>query len=51
MNVNPAVVATGVVAVGTAESAKSSTIDVAADNTADDDEPIPLVAVTDTLMN
>ena len=49
MKVKPVDVATGVVAVGTTESVRSSTIDVAADNSADED-PIPLVAMTDTLM-
>ena len=49
MNVNPVAVATGVVAVGTTESARSTTIDVAADNAAMDG-PTLFVAITDTLM-
>jgi len=47
--VNPVVVATGVVAVGTTESGKSLTTVVAADNSAVED-PTPLVAITETLM-
>jgi hypothetical protein len=46
--VNPVAVATGVVAVGTTESGRSTTIDVAADDT--DVGPTLLVAMTETLM-
>ena len=46
---NPVAVATGLVAVGTTESGRSTTIDVAADNAALDD-PTLFVAITDTLM-
>jgi hypothetical protein len=46
--VKPVAVATGVVAVGTTESLRSTTTDVAADNTADED-PMLFVAVTATL--
>jgi hypothetical protein len=48
VNVNPVAVATGVVAVGTTESGRSTTTAVASDNT--DADPAPLVATTDTLM-
>ena len=50
MNVNPVAVATGVVTVGTSESVRSTTTEVAADKAADDG-PILLVAMTETLMN
>ena len=46
---NPVAVATGVVAVGTTESARSTTTDVAADKAALD-APMLLVAMTETLM-
>ena len=46
----PVAVATGVVSVGTTESVRSITADVAADKTALD-EPMMFVAITDTLMN
>jgi hypothetical protein len=49
VNVNPVVVETEVVTVGTIESGRSVTIDVAADNSAVDD-PMLFVAITDTLM-
>jgi hypothetical protein len=49
VNVNPVAVATGVVAVGTTELVRSTTTDVAADNTADDD-PTLFVAITETFM-
>ena len=47
---NPVAVDTGVVAVGTTESVRSITTDVAADNAADE-APMLFVATTDTLMN
>jgi len=47
--VNPVAVATGVVVVGTTESVRSRTIDVAADNSADD-APTLFDAIIDTLM-
>jgi hypothetical protein len=50
VNVKPVAVATGVVAVGTTESLRSITADVAADNAADE-APMLFVAITDTLMN
>ena len=50
MNVKPVAVETGEVAVGTTESVRSTTTDVAAESAAED-EPIPFVAMTDTLMN
>ena len=50
MNVNPVAVATGVVAVGTTESVRSITTEVAADKTAEDG-PILFLAMTETLMN
>jgi hypothetical protein len=50
VNVNPVAVATGVVAVGTTELVRSTTTDVAADNTADD-APTLFVAITETFMN
>jgi hypothetical protein len=46
--VNPFVVATGLVTVGTTESGRSVTTEVASDNA--DTDPTPLVATTDTLM-
>ena len=46
---NPVAVATGVVAVGTTESGRSLTTEVAADNSAVED-PIVFVAITDTMM-
>ena len=49
MNLKPVAVATGEVAVGTTESGKSLTTDVAADNSAAED-PMPFVAITETLM-
>jgi hypothetical protein len=48
--VNPFAVATGVVAVGTTESVRSTTTEVATDKAADD-APTLFVAMTDTLMN
>ena len=50
VNVKPVAVAIGVVAVGTTESLRSTTTEVAADNAAVD-APILFVAITDTLMN
>jgi hypothetical protein len=50
VNVKPVAVATGVDVVGTTESLRSTTIEVAADNAAVD-APILFVAITDTLMN
>ena len=50
MNVNPVAVATGVVTVGTTESARSTTTEVAADKAADDG-PMLFLAMTETLMN
>jgi hypothetical protein len=49
VNVNPVAVATGVVAVGTTESVRSTTTDVARDKAALD-APMLLVAMTETLM-
>jgi hypothetical protein len=49
VNVNPVAVATGVVAVGTTESVRSTTTDVATDKAALD-APMLLVAMTETLM-
>jgi hypothetical protein len=49
VNINPVAVATGVVAVGTTELVRSTTTDVAADNTADDG-PTLFVAITETFM-
>ena len=48
-NVKPVEVATELVVVGTTESVRSTTTDVAADNTAVD-APTPLDAATETLM-
>ena len=48
-NVKPVEVATELVVVGTTESVRSTTTDVAADNTAVD-APAPLDAATETLM-
>jgi hypothetical protein len=50
VNVNPVAVASGLVTVGTTESARSTTTEVAADKTAED-EPTPFLAMTETLMN
>jgi hypothetical protein len=49
VNVNPVAVATGFVAVGTTESVRSTTTDVATDKAALD-APMLLVAMTETLM-
>jgi hypothetical protein len=50
VNVKPVAVDTGFVAVGTTESVRSITTDVAAESAADD-APMMFVAITDTLMN
>jgi uncharacterized Fe-S center protein len=49
VNVKPVAVATGVVAVGTTESVRSTMTDVATEVAAVDG-PTPFVATTDTLM-
>jgi hypothetical protein len=48
--VKPVAVDTGFVAVGTTESVRSITTDVAAESAADD-APMLFVAITDTFMN